>query len=182
MTPELVFLTPSDAPEASAFVRPIWVDTYAGIIYGGRERAELIFDDCVGPEKILRDMDDGHFFAYITDRGARVGLVSAGVHGRDLVVSKIYILPGSRRQGYGGYALRYMLEYGREKGCTRAVLEANPRNVPALRFYRKHGFDVIGTHDYECGPVYIMAAIIGYRFKIVHMSKTKELIDFENKN
>lgn len=44
MTPELVFLTPSDASEASAFVRPIWIDTYAGIIYGGRERAELIFD------------------------------------------------------------------------------------------------------------------------------------------
>ncbi len=29
--------------------------------------------------------------------------------------------------------------------------------------------------------VLIMAAIIGYRFKIVHMSKTKEILDLENK-
>lgn len=29
--------------------------------------------------------------------------------------------------------------------------------------------------------ILIVAAIIGYRFKIVHMNKTKELIDFENK-
>ena len=29
--------------------------------------------------------------------------------------------------------------------------------------------------------ILIVAAIIGYRFKIVHMSKTKEIIDIENK-
>ncbi len=135
----------------------MWVDTYADIIYGGRERAELIFDDWVGVEKIKRDMAAGHFFAYITDEGARVGLVSAGKEGSDLVVSKIYIHPDHRRKGYGAFALGYMLDYGRKEGCSRAILEANPRNGPALDFYRKHGFEIAGTHAYEYGPVYVMA-------------------------
>ena len=62
---EFKYLAAEDAEEASAFVHDMWVDTYAPIVLGGRERAENIFDDWIGPDKIRKDMSRGHFFIYI---------------------------------------------------------------------------------------------------------------------
>lgn len=76
---ELEFLSPEDAEEISDYVHQMWVDTYSPIVPGGRNRAESIFDAWVGPDKIRRDMADGHFFAYILIDGQRAGLISAGV-------------------------------------------------------------------------------------------------------
>ena len=62
---ELKFLSPEDAEEMSEYIRPIWIDTYAPIVPGGRERAERIFNDWVGPDKVRHDMENGYFFAYV---------------------------------------------------------------------------------------------------------------------
>ena len=157
---EFKFLSPEDAEEVSEYVHPIWVDTYAPIVPGGRERAERIFNEWVGPEKIRHDMANGHFFAYVMDGDQRVGLISAGVEGTDLEVSKLYIAPEFRHRNYGGDALEFMLEYGKEKGCKRAILEVNPRNEAALSLYRNHGFRPEGQKQHDVGYTQLMIAFL----------------------
>ena len=157
---ELKFLSPEDAEEMSEYIRPIWIDTYAPIVPGGRERAERIFNDWVGPDKVRHDMENGYFFAYVMVDDERIGLISAGVEGDDLEVSKLYIIPEFRHHNYGGEALDFMLDYGKEKGCKRAILEVNPRNESAISLYEKHGFRPIGQKPHDVGYTQLMAAYL----------------------
>ena len=155
---ELEFLSPKDAEGISEYVHKMWVDTYAPIVPGGRDRAERIFNEWVGPEKIRKDMENGFFFAYVLQDGERVGMISAGVQGRDLEVSKIYIHPDYRHLHIGGEALDYMLDYGKDKDCDRAILEVNPRNRAAISLYESRGFRPIGQNPHDVGYTLLMAA------------------------
>jgi ribosomal protein S18 acetylase RimI-like enzyme len=157
MAMEFRYVTESEAEEASAFVHDMWVDTYAPIVLGGRRRAENIFDDWVGPEKIRRDMSRGHFFVYPMVDGKIIGLLSAGKEGDDLEISKIYISPEQRGKGYGKECLDFLLEKGAVMGCRRAFLEVNPGNTAAVRFYTSAGFRIVGRKEYEHSHTKIMA-------------------------
>ncbi len=154
---EFRYLTESDAEEASAFVHDMWVDTYSSIVRGGRQHAEEIFDDWVGPKKIVNDISRGHFFAYMLVDGERIGLVSAGKEGPDFEISKLYILPEYRHGGHGLEALDFLLDKGRELGCRRAHLEVNQNNTQAIQFYEKHGFRTVGVNEYEHSCTLTMA-------------------------
>ena len=154
---EFRIVTPDEAESMSEYIRPIWIETYAPIVLGGRQRAESIFDDWVGPAKVRRDMEAGHFFAYIIKDGARVGLISAGKEGDDLLISKLYVDPEFRHNHIGREAFAYLLEYGRENGCKRAVLEVNPKNEAAISLYRKCGMEEVGKKQYEYSYTSVMA-------------------------
>lgn len=75
-------------------------------------------------------------------------------------VSKIYVDPEYRHHHIGGDALDYMLDYGREKGCKRAVLEVNPRNQAAISLYKGRGFRPVGLNMHDVGYTQIMAAFL----------------------
>ena len=154
---EFRYLTAEDAEEASAFVHDMWVDTYAPIVLGGRERAENIFDDWIGPNKIRRDMSRGHFFIYIVEEGKEIGLMSAGKEDDGLEISKIYLLPEYRGRGLGRKCMEFMMERGRELGCKRAYLEANHDNKNALAFYESLGFRQDGINQYDHSYTLVMA-------------------------
>ncbi len=154
---EFRYLTESDAEDASVFVHDMWVDTYAPIVKGGRQHAEEIFDDWVGPKKIVNDMSRGHFFAYLVDEGKIIGLISAGKEVDNLEISKIYVLPEYRGNGIGRQALEFLLGKGRELGCRKAYLEVNHANTAAIGFYEKHGFKAVGKNVYEHSYTLVMA-------------------------
>jgi ribosomal protein S18 acetylase RimI-like enzyme len=137
---ELLMLGPDDAEELSEYARPIWLDVYSPLVDGGRERVEEFYDDWMGPGTIRRQMSEGFFFAYLMDGSKRLGFISAGIGGETLEINKIYIDPEARGKGYGSQALAYILGYGRENGCKKAVLEVNSKNEPAISLYEKNGF------------------------------------------
>ncbi len=154
---EFKYLAEEDAEDASAFVHDMWVDTYAPIVIGGRERAENIFDDWIGPNKIRKDMSRGHFFIYILEDGKKIGLMSAGKEENGLEISKIYLLPEYRGRGLGRKCMEFMMDKGREMGCNRAYLEANHDNKNALAFYESLGFKPSGKNLYEHSYTLVMA-------------------------
>ena len=52
----------------------------------------------------------------------------------------IDVLPEARRTGLGSRLLNAAEEKLKENGCTYVSLETAVDNLPAMRFYRKHGY------------------------------------------
>jgi len=146
---EFKLLNADDAEDISSYLHDMWVDTYAPIVMGGRQRAEQIFPDWAGPDRVRKDMEAGFFFAFAMVDGEPVGLVSAGKTDEGLWISKLYVAPGHRGSGYGSQCFDHIIDYGRKNGCICARLEVNPRNETAISFYEHHGMRIVGKKFYE---------------------------------
>jgi ribosomal-protein-alanine N-acetyltransferase len=81
--------------------------------------------------------------------GQIVGFVIGDIYvdGRVLQghICTIELLPNFRRQGIGEKLLREIEEIFRQKKVKASALEVREDNVPAIEFYRKLGYDKIGT-------------------------------------
>lgn len=64
--------------------------------------------------------------------------------GKALFLEKIYFLKGSTGQGLGSYLLKRIFRLARDLDLKGVWLESMQRG-PALEFYRKHGFRILGT-------------------------------------
>ena len=144
------------AQELSDFLHPLWVDTHAPIVDGGREWAEYVFPRWGGTDKIREDLSKGHFYAYVMIDGKKAGVLSAGTEGDVLKVGRLYIIPEFRGKGIGSACLEFILDYGRDKGCRIAELSVNPRNENAIAMYYKYGFKETSRKQHERGYTSIM--------------------------
>lgn len=63
---------------------------------------------------------------------------------RTLWIWEFHIAPEQRGKGHGRRLMDALAEAGRGAGCRIMVAEAQNTNVPAIRFYRKVGFEVGG--------------------------------------
>jgi ribosomal-protein-alanine N-acetyltransferase len=57
----------------------------------------------------------------------------------------IDVSPDIRRSGLGTLLMAAVESRLRSAGCTRVVLEVAVDNLPAITFYKKHGYSVVGT-------------------------------------
>ncbi len=62
----------------------------------------------------------------------------------ELKINNIAVDAGERRKGFGAILLRWILDFGREHGCTEATLEVRPSNFAARALYVAHGFREVG--------------------------------------
>lgn len=66
-----------------------------------------------------------------------------------LEVNKLYVRP--EHHGAASALLTAALAHARDRGRAGAWLGVSRRNERAQRFYRKHGFDVVGTRTFQVG-------------------------------
>lgn len=66
---------------------------------------------------------------------------------RTLWVMDIRVRAEGRRQGVGSALLAAVRGRGRSLGLRGIAVETQISNVPAIRFYRKHGFHLAGLND-----------------------------------
>jgi len=59
-------------------------------------------------------------------------------------ICTIEVLPNFRRQGIGEKLLQEIEKIFRQKNVRASALEVREDNIPAIRFYRKLGYDTIG--------------------------------------
>ncbi len=72
-----------------------------------------------------------------------------GVEGPDPVeLQRLYVEPRVRGSGYGGAMMWDALEAARELGHQTIWLGVWEENHGAQRFYRRWGFDVVGSHEF----------------------------------
>jgi ribosomal protein S18 acetylase RimI-like enzyme len=73
--------------------------------------------------------------------GQEIGWVEVRQTGDEVFLKQLYISPDHQRQGIGSQVMRRLLEEQREAAKSMALFVL--KNNSALRFYRRHGFDVV---------------------------------------
>ncbi|WP_433387547.1 GNAT family N-acetyltransferase [Micromonospora sp. KLBMP9576] len=66
--------------------------------------------------------------------------------GRWLGLSLVEVLPEARRQGLAGRIVRALVDWGVAAGASRAFLQVEQRNTPAVALYRSLGFTTHHTY------------------------------------
>jgi ribosomal protein S18 acetylase RimI-like enzyme len=64
--------------------------------------------------------------------------------GADAFVDDLYLVPDARGRGLGRVVLELLEAQARDVGLAALFLVVDPENAPALRLYRRQGFE--GTH------------------------------------
>ncbi|RMF85916.1 MAG: ribosomal-protein-alanine N-acetyltransferase [Nitrospinota bacterium] len=76
--------------------------------------------------------------------GKVVGYICLWKAADEAHIANIAVHPDFRRQGIGSSLLEKGLEFAREMGCTKAVLEVRVSNLPARRLYTRFHFAPVG--------------------------------------
>lgn len=104
----------------------------------------------------------GIFGAYDGSRLIGGAAVAWKTQGLDMLQSRvdravlwdIRVHPEYRRKGVGGALFRHATAWATQRGCTMLVVETQDINVPACRFYARHGCELaaINAHAYANLP------------------------------
>ncbi|MDT0533226.1 GNAT family N-acetyltransferase [Micromonospora sp. DSM 115977] len=87
-------------------------------------------------------------FAHVYADGTLLAIGRGTVtgQGRWLGLSLIEVLPEARRQGLAGLIIRALADWGAATGASRAFLQVEQRNTPAVTLYRALGFTTHHTY------------------------------------
>ncbi|GAB3252921.1 GNAT family N-acetyltransferase [Nocardioides dilutus] len=81
--------------------------------------------------------------------GARAGGRCVGIGGVELQeggfaeLKRFYVDPGHRGQGVADAVIEALVEHARAQGATTVRLETGDKQHAAMRFYARHGFEVV---------------------------------------
>ncbi|MCW3814930.1 GNAT family N-acetyltransferase [Micromonospora sp. DR5-3] len=89
---------------------------------------------------------------YADGRLLAVGRGTVTGEGRWLGLTLIEVLPEARRQGFAGRVIRALVDWGAAEGATRAFLQVEQRNTPAVNLYRGLGFTTHHTYLTRVAP------------------------------
>ncbi len=80
--------------------------------------------------------------AYDGERLVGIAIAEKQTWNRTLCIWEFHIDSECRGQGVGRQLMEYVASIGQKAGCRVMVCETQNTNVPAIRFYRKVGFEV----------------------------------------
>ncbi|GAB3876183.1 GNAT family N-acetyltransferase [Terrabacter terrigena] len=151
----------AQADSDGVVVRGAVGDDLAGVVSVGHRTWRATYEPIAGPEYVAmglakwwtsdvvsRSIRKGHTLVAEKD-GEVIGVATFGAQDDDLVLWKLYVLPGHHGQGTGSRLMAAVVARAREDGHRRITLSHLEGNEQAARFYARHGFVV--THREEGG-------------------------------
>lgn len=139
--------------ELREFAEPVWREVFSPMLIGGEEEAMYLFNTWQSKDAVLKDMEDSFLYGFAFDGGKKIGYFCLRIEGESMFISKCYLHRDARHKGFGSALQQFMIQYGREHGCSRAYLHVNVRNVDAIRSYKRNGFQITlhEVTDRGCG-------------------------------
>ena len=138
----MITVQPAKVDEVSEIKQVLsltWTDTYGPFFPA--EVIQKVTSLWHSPETLAAEIKNDRVFFHVAkdDQGAIVGLLTAGRPSDEIVsIGRLYVLPGSQRQGIGGKLLDACV--AAYPGVQKLVLEVEAQNEKGLAFYRKQGF------------------------------------------
>lgn len=140
----------ADLPQVSALLSATWHATYDQ--WYGPAKVTAISAEWHAPAMLARSLHQAGSILLVAENGFEIiGMVRAAIVGQTHVdLSQLYILPPHQSHGTGTALFVALLDALRalrphaHGGFMPIRLEVEPRNVGAIRFYERHGFQRIG--------------------------------------
>lgn len=82
---------------------------------------------------------------YLDSRLVGIAIAEKRDWNRSLWVWEFHVDPGYRYQGLGSQMMNHLVEMAKKADCRAIVCETQNTNVPAIRFYRRNGFEIGGV-------------------------------------
>ena len=133
-----------------------------------KEMFDKPFVKCNENDKTVQDYkgDSEIYFAFIDGEEAGQLQIELQDFSKSMRVWDIDVWPRFKGMGVGTALMEKCIERAREMGARRIVLETQSSNLPAIDFYRKMGFDLVGldashyrNDDIERGEVRLEMAL-----------------------
>jgi ribosomal protein S18 acetylase RimI-like enzyme len=89
-------------------------------------------------------------FDAATSDGTVLGLITYRLErwNNSIWLMDVRVRPAARRLGVGSALVRHLQDTARRKKVRGISVETQINNVPAIRFYRKHAFEIAGFNDH----------------------------------
>ncbi len=130
--------TPSDAQELLGLMRAL------ARFEGYLDAFRVTVDDLLA--RGLHDRADRQFVAFVAERDGQLlayGVVYAVPFTYDLrptlILKELYVRETARGCGLGDALMAAVIAHARQLRCARLKWDVLPDNLPAQRFYRRHG-------------------------------------------
>jgi diamine N-acetyltransferase len=135
----------------------IWPEAYGKIISATQLRymLNLIYSETA----LAAQIEKGHQFILAIENNEAIGFASFSqkndIEYTTFRLHKIYVLPNVPIKGIGSFLLSYVCKKSIKQGATLLELNVNKYN-PAIQFYLKKGFTVLGDEVIDIGEGYVM--------------------------
>ena len=94
-------------------------------------------------ERFAADVERGDVYVAL-DSGRIVGVVRTKPQEKDLYIHMIAVDPARQGTGVGSWLLQRIDEVARTRGLGGLSLETAEMAVANIRFYQRHGFEILG--------------------------------------
>ncbi|BFM44718.1 GNAT family N-acetyltransferase [Flavobacterium sp. CFS9] len=149
--------TVSDIKQIQHIVDITWPITYGEIL--SKEQLDYMLALFYSEEALTEQFAKGEQLFYRVDEGAStVGFIGIEHQYKGQAITKIhkiYLLPETQGKGIGKKVMEEIERLGAENNSNALSLNVNRFN-PAIGFYKKIGFEVIGESDLDIGNGYLM--------------------------
>lgn len=151
--------TPQDGAALALIGQATFLDTYADVLPGAN-----IIAHCQSAHSAalyaqwLADPAFQLWIAELQPGGAPVGFMVVArpdlpmeVTETDLEIKRIYLLSKFQGNGVGRALIDAALAHGAAKGASRLLLGVYTKNFPAISFYERSKFAVVGSRTFHVG-------------------------------
>jgi GNAT superfamily N-acetyltransferase len=155
MSARITPLAAADVDAVHRLARTTWLKTYSALI--SRAQIDFMLADRYAPATLLAQLDDPlHAWRVAWLEGEIAGFAHAVLSGTDCKLDKLYVHPGSQRQGVGRILLQAVLDWARRHQARRLWLQVNRGNTQAIAAYRKYGFHTVESRVFDIGHGFVM--------------------------
>jgi diamine N-acetyltransferase len=148
--------TVREIPIITDIAEQTWWPTYRHILTADQIRYML--DAIYGPKTLEAQIQHGlQTYLILRDHDGSQGFAAYGPHPdspESYKLHKLYVLPHNHNKGYGRALIEEVKTRLTRHDIHRLHLNVNRHN-PALRFYEKCGFKLIGEEDVPIGPYWM---------------------------
>ena len=157
--------TVREIPIITDIAEKTWWPTYRDILTA--EQIRYMLDALYAPNMIERQIRDGvQTYLILKDEAGSQGFASYGQRPQapeSYKLHKLYVLLHNQNKGYGRALIEEVKRRLAGQDIHRLDLNVNRHN-PALKFYERCGFKVMGEEDVPIGPYWMNDYVMSIEF------------------
>ncbi len=146
--------TPEDFKQIEQLADTIWRKHYIPII--GKGQVDYMLEKYQSAEAMQKQVSGGMYYYTVWFNDLPVGYFAFEKRGRELFLSKIYLLKEYRGLGLGKASMAFISRSARDLDCQFITLTVNKYNDRSINAYKRMGFAVVEEAEVDIGGGFIM--------------------------